>query len=652
MGPILRKLLMSLAIAEASALGISVQHTQSQSTVTPRSAILYHNNGNWTAHAENPSAILFLDSVSKTEAESICAKNGESLIKESDLDNEKGDRQFICTNTAPLVDAVETPFYEFPKVNVSSNGTTYMGVRDHMTYRFLGIPYMLQPVGDLRLAYPIQWYTNETDYVMNATTYGPSCPADYGYFDGNSYGLNPWGNSEACLLMNIFTPFLPGTENSKSELLKPVMFWLHGGGGTATDPTSDGASLTSRSDVILVSINWRGGNFGDISFNDGYVDGNYGIADIVSGLQWVKDHIKAFGGDPDKVTVFGQSAGGESVMNMVRSPKAAGLFHAAILHSAALGPVLTQEEVVNVTVPAVAAVCGDVIGAERLSCLRGLSLDEFMNNITFSVGSGYDNYDEGAIIDGVWIANQSVAAARNGQLNRIHFMSGSMPEEGESLLGTTILQNATDFIATLYSLAGSQYPEDWPALVEKSGQWNNGSNPINAYNSTINAFTTVHLTCPGQQFIKAAYEAKSFKSYYYYNNLRAYALSYYDPYGTCTFPVGEPDTLYYRCHSGDLYEIFGSYYIFDQPIRTPADIGHTNLQQDMWGAFARTGNPNPPKEYLKVRGYEDSLAVFEKFSWRGYDGHSAMNIDYPDPSNGEMPWAEKCKVVEELYHLP
>jgi len=80
----------------------------------------------------------------------------------------------------------------------------------------------------------------------------------------------------------------------------------------------------------------------------------------------------------------------------------------------------------------VAAVCGDAIGAERLSCLRGLSLDEFMNNITFNIGSGYDNYDEGAIIDGIWISNQSIAAARNGQLNRIHFMSGSMPEEGES----------------------------------------------------------------------------------------------------------------------------------------------------------------------------------------------------------------------------
>lgn len=79
-------------------------------------------------------------------------------------------RAFICTNTAPLVDKVETPFYLFPKANVSSNGTTYMGVRDHIAYRFLGIPYILQPVDNLRLAYPIQWYTNETSYVLNATT--------------------------------------------------------------------------------------------------------------------------------------------------------------------------------------------------------------------------------------------------------------------------------------------------------------------------------------------------------------------------------------------------------------------------------------------------------------------------------------------------
>lgn len=149
--------------------------------------------------------------------------------------------------------------------------------------------------------------------------------------------------------MNTFTPYLPGEEHADPETLKPVLFWLHGGGGTATDATYDGASLTSRSDVVLVSINWRGGNFGTLSFNDGFVNGNYGIADIVAGLQWVQDHIRAFGGNPNAVTVFGQSAGGESVLDIAKSPKAKGLFSGVILQSAAVGPAVTQEEIANAT---------------------------------------------------------------------------------------------------------------------------------------------------------------------------------------------------------------------------------------------------------------------------------------------------------------
>ncbi|KAH8660096.1 carboxylesterase [Xylariales sp. PMI_506] len=681
--------LMQLATILVGVTGLRAAAISSRgdsATVTQRSAVLYQNNGNWTAHAENPSAILFFDPVSFTDAQDICASNGESLINESDLETFKlplqyqaylgsisasekywvasssaSDcqvRPFICTNTAPYVAEVQAPFYSFPKVGVLSNGTTYVGVRDHLAYRFLGLPYALQPVGDLRLAYPIEWYTNETNYVLNATTYGPTCPASGGYYDGNTYGLNPWGNSEACLLMNIFTPYLPGSQNPDNKTLKPVLFWLHGGGGTAMDATFDGASLASRSDVVLVSINWRGSNFGSLSFNDGFVDGNYGIADIVMGLQFVRDHIKAFGGDPDKVTVFGQSAGGESAMAIVKSPKANGLFWAAILMSAAIGPAVTQEEVSNVTVPAVAKVCGDAVGAERLACLRALPLDEFMSNITWSVAPGWRNVDSGAIIDGVWIANNSVAAAKAGQLNRIHYMMGSMPEEGESLLGTNIYPNATDFNTTLYSVAGTNtnsnsYPEDWPPLVESSGLWTNGSDPINAYNMTINAYTTVHLTCPGQQFLHAAYQYNAFESIYYYNNLRAYALSFYNPWGLCSFPVGEPNTPYYRCHSGDLYQVFGSYQIFDLPVRTPDDIGHSNLQQDLWGAFARTGNPNPDKDYLEARGYAGALALFDRVQWPQFNGSSgAINLDYPNPSIGALPWADKCSVVQELYQVP
>lgn len=128
-------------------------------------------------------------------------------------------------------------------------------------------------------------------------------------------------------------------------------------------------------------------------------------------------------------------------------------------------------------------------------------------------------------------------------------------------------------------------------------------------------------------------------------------MSYYNPWDLCSFPVGQPQP-YYRCHSGDLYEVFGSYHIFDLPIRTEEDIGHTNLQQDIWGAFARTGNPNPSIEYLRVRGYDGSYAIFDKLQWPQFDGENALNIDYPSPYVSSLPFEEKCAIVEELYQVP
>jgi carboxylesterase type B len=155
------------------------------------------------------------------------------------------------------------------------------------------------------------------------------------------------------------------------------------------------------------------------------------------------------------------------------------------------------------------------------------------------------------------------------------------------------------------------------------------------------------------EFTKLCFKNNSTNKFsYYYNNLRAYALSYYDPYTSCTFPVGKPNTPYYRCHSGDIYQVFGTYYTFDQPIRTAADIGHKNLQQDMWGAFARTGDPNPAKEYLRARGYTDSLALFERFHWLEFNGRDSMNIDFPEPFMSDLPWKGKCGVVEQLFQLP
>ncbi|KAI5481310.1 hypothetical protein MNV49_004932 [Pseudohyphozyma bogoriensis] len=670
--------------------------------VTPRSTILYQNDGNWTTHAENPSAILYFDPVTFEDAQSTCAGENESLIDTYEVStfwqplqyqaylgtiskspkfwtsddvgtaSSNATYPFICTNSAPLVDTGVPPYYLYPKVNVSSNGTTFIGVRDHMTYRFLGVPPVLPVVGDLRLAYPVQWYSNTSNPVVNATVFGPGCFS--GSYSGNS-SYNPWGQSEDCVSINIFTPYLPGAEKSTdTKALKPVMYWVHGGSTTPSDPSFEPAGLITRSDIVLVSVSYRQGTAGSLTLDDGFVTGNYGIADLVAGLQWIHDHIEAFGGNPKNVTIFGQSAGGESAMSVVKSPKAKGLITGAILQSAALGPTVTPEQVANYSVPAVAKVCPNVTDAARLACLRSLPFSEFRTNISYSLGPNYAQIDGGAIVDGVWLTNSTVAAMRAGQVNDIYYMSGSMPEEGQSLLGTSIAPNATNFTATMDSLAGSQYQTYWPQNVTDSGLWKNGSDPINAYNQTINVFTTMHLTCPGQQVIHAAYESGAFKDMYllssfplrsifhspipqpsyYYSNTRAYGLGWFDAeaYNLCTFPVGSPTTPYYRCHSGDVYQVFGGYNYYQEPIRTTNDIGHGNLVQDMWGAFARTGNPNPALKYLEAKGYHDSYAVFKNYQWPKFEGKESVQISYPTPKTSELPWAEKCAFVEEVYQLP
>lgn len=131
----------------------------------------------------------------------------------------------------------------------------------------------------------------------------------------------------------------------------------------------------------------------------------------------------------------------------------------------------------------------------------------------------------------------------------------------------------------------------------------------------------------------------------------AYALSFFDPYDLCTFPVGHIQP-YYRCHSGDLYEVsfskflliclkqkfqvFGTYYIFDQPVRIPEDIFHTALIQDLWTSFARTGNPNPDQQDLAARGpaYASTLQILKETSWvwEQYNNETMFraSLDYPD----------------------
>lgn len=205
-------------------------------------------------------------------------------------------------------------------------------------FAFKGIPYAAPPVGPMRFMpprKPAPW-----SGIRSSRQFGPICPQDQGlggFHDEESF-IFRWNNavqSEDCLRINVWTPGI------RDNARRPVMVWLHGGGfeaGSGHDlPAFDGENLARRGDVVVVTLNHRLNLLGylDLSaYGSQYADsGNVGMLDIVAALEWVRDNIAEFGGDPGQVMIFGQSGGGAKVTTLLAMPSARGLFHRAAVHS-------------------------------------------------------------------------------------------------------------------------------------------------------------------------------------------------------------------------------------------------------------------------------------------------------------------------------
>ncbi|MFJ9246660.1 carboxylesterase/lipase family protein [Streptomyces sp. NPDC101776] len=210
---------------------------------------------------------------------------------------------------------------------VTSQGPV-LGTWQHTTARFLGIPYAQAPVGELRFAAPVPpepW----TD-PLDATRYGPTAQRRPFILDGPTTIPEPSIPGEGVLNLNVFTPDPhPGAD-------LPVLVWIHGGGyvaGSAASPWYDGSAF-ARDGIVLVSLGYRLGIEGFLPLED--APDNRGVLDWIAALTWVRDNIEAFGGDPGKVTVAGQSAGGGAAQTLMATPSAHGLFRAAISESGAV----------------------------------------------------------------------------------------------------------------------------------------------------------------------------------------------------------------------------------------------------------------------------------------------------------------------------
>ena len=206
-------------------------------------------------------------------------------------------------------------------------------------HTWLGLPYAAPPVGEQRWRAPAPTSWSEPH---EALAFGASCPqfaSSVGGDDSAEPGT-PIG-SEDCLTLNVYAPPLAPDDVLQASRRQPVMVWIHGGGNTiGTSRFYNGGHLAARHKLVVVTVNYRLGALGWFrhpALAEGASaeerSGNFATLDLIAALRWVRDNIAAFGGNPDYVTVFGESAGGTNVMTLLLSPQAEGLFHRAIVQS-------------------------------------------------------------------------------------------------------------------------------------------------------------------------------------------------------------------------------------------------------------------------------------------------------------------------------
>ncbi|HLZ71990.1 MAG TPA: carboxylesterase/lipase family protein [Dehalococcoidia bacterium] len=290
-----------------------------------------------------------------------------------------------------------------------------------------GVPFAAAPVGALRYRPPqppAAW-----SGVRQATAFSPTAPQLPSPLN-NLFGREQQPSSEDCLYLNVWSPAADGAT-------RPVLVWIHGGaftGGSGSTPWYDGAAFARNGDVVVVTINYRLGLLGflhlaELGGESFASTGNLGILDQVAALRWVHENIAAFGGDPDNVTVFGESAGGMSVGTLLGTPSAKGLFHKAILQSGAAHNVRGAEAATQIAREALKTL---EVEARNVAALRELSVEQILAGqaklAISSAASGGGLFAQ-PVVDGTALPRQPLAAVASGSAAGVPLLIGTNLDE-------------------------------------------------------------------------------------------------------------------------------------------------------------------------------------------------------------------------------
>ena len=324
---------------------------------------------------------------------------------------------------------------------------------------FKGIPFAAPPVGDLRWRPPqpvAVW-----DGVRDAAAPGAACMQG-----------GPQEQSEDCLFLNVWAP------RESSEPL-PVMVWIHGGGfvvGAGSDPLTDGTRLAARG-VMVVTLNYRLGPFGFLAHpalsaeSPQVASGNYGLLDMVAALAWVRDNAATFGGDPQRVTIFGESAGGGAVMSVMLIPQSRGLFHRAIAESSFInGWDRRLREPFGGTISAEAqgTAVGEALGAggdDALASLRAAPAAELFRAVN---AAGFAGLGWAPNVDGWVIPDDPVLMYATGQQQQVPLVTGFNGNEGSLLNAGIPMDDVADFdahVRTNYASVADRAIEQYAVIA-------------------------------------------------------------------------------------------------------------------------------------------------------------------------------------------
>jgi para-nitrobenzyl esterase len=479
-----------------------------------------------------------------------------------------------------------------PTVNTSDGpvrGFTKNGVNV-----FLGIPYAAPPVGKLRWRPPAPAARHG---LLDATQYADSCEVT----ELQSFG-GPKSMSEDCLYINVFTSNVHGGSHGKGF---PVIVWIYGGGNVEGESNDyDGTKLATGGPLgtptVVVTFNYRLGLFGYLSEQhlnaEGHPWGNYGILDQQAALRWVQRNIRAFGGDPTRVALGGQSAGGVDTGANVLSPGSAGLFNRAIYQSSlpafsGLPTAATALARGNAFAAAVACSSAD--------CLRKLSAARILQIQGTAKGNAVDpilhqTYTVGPFVDGTVIPHQPETAFTTGQFNHMPTMSGTVADESN------------------FGAAISEYFSGPPQVAKTPEQYTAGTSaavlaeyPLSDYGNNPQIASdragtdptkcqTLHvLNLWASQIPTYAYDFTYTKAPFNFPQMpNAYS------------PTGHYQALAY--HTADIQFLFPHFsggilgVNLDQDTGQPrelqgAEVKLSDLLVAAWTNFAATGNPNGPR---------------------------------------------------------